>query len=133
MTIGRKYTLSFHEKSALRKHLQQWLGRPFDEAEARLGYDFSSRLGMGCTLVVSHNTSGDKTYANIDAISQAPADFVPDPFNELILYVRGASPAEVFNKLPEWAQEANRTADELEKQYTPGPKQDGTPSSDDND
>lgn len=133
MTIGRKYNLSFNEKATLRKHLQQWRGRSFDEAETKPGYDFSTRLGKGCTLVVSHNTKGDKTYANIDAISQAPDGFVPDPFNELILYVRGASPAEVFDKLPAWAQKANRTADELEKQYAPAPKRDDIPGSDDDD
>lgn len=131
MTIGRRYTVSFHEMSALRKHLQQWLGRSFDEAEVRLGYDFSSLLGMGCTLVVSHNAKGDKTYANIDAISKAPGNFVPDPFSDLILYVRGASSAEVFDKLPDWAKKANHAADKLEKEDTPEPKSDEIPGFDD--
>ena len=131
MTIGHRYTLSFHEKSALRKHLQQWLGRSFDEAEIKLGYDFSTHLGMGCTLVVSHNTKGNKTYANIDAISPAPADFVPDPFNDLVLYVRGVSPKEVFDKLPEWAKNANKAADEMEKEDAPAAKPDEVPGYDD--
>ena len=133
MTIGRRYTFSLHEKAALRKHMEQWLGRSFDEAEVKLGYDIGNRLGKGCTLVVSHNTKGDKTYANIDAISQAPGDFVPDPFNDPIIYVRGKSSADDLAALPQWAQDANAAADEIEKRYQPVPKQDHIPGFEDED
>src|SRR5690349_4605229 len=53
MTIGSRFTVSLHEKAALRKLLQQWRGRAFTPDELRK-FDVTSVVGAPCLISVSH-------------------------------------------------------------------------------
>lgn len=66
--ISKRYTLSLHEKSQLRKDLQSWRGRPFTPAELA-GFEVKNILGKACLLNITHTEKDGKTYANIGAIT----------------------------------------------------------------
>jgi hypothetical protein len=71
-TISKRYTLSLHKKADLRKDLEAWRGRKFTEEELK-GFDIKKLLGAPCQIQVLHNKVDDKIYANIAAITKAPA------------------------------------------------------------
>lgn len=69
MTIGITVTASLSEKATLRKYLESWRGKQFTADELK-GFDLFTVLGAPCMLTVAHNTKGDKTYANVTAITK---------------------------------------------------------------
>ncbi len=69
--VQRRYTLSLHEKAALRKDLEAWRGRVFTDAELE-GFDVETLLSVPCLLSVVHNTRDGDTYANINRIMRLP-------------------------------------------------------------
>ncbi len=70
--VRKRYTLSLHEKAALRKDLESWRGRTFTPEELQ-GFDLEVLIGKGCILSVIHNP-GNKggVFANIAAIMKLP-------------------------------------------------------------
>lgn len=66
--VFKRYTLSLHEKSGLRKDLESWRGKPFTRAE-EAGFDVESVIGANCLLNVTHRQVADKTYANVTSVN----------------------------------------------------------------
>lgn len=60
------YTLSFNKKATLRKDVEMWRGKSFEESE--IPYDVEKVKGQLCTLNVVEKNQGDKTYPNIGGI-----------------------------------------------------------------
>ena len=103
--IGSSYTNSIHKKSILGQHLVSWRGKEFTQEE-RDGFDLFTILNAPCMISVTHNTKGDKTYANITAIMRLPKGTSASPAETEVL---GYSPGDNekignFDKLPEWLQ-----------------------------
>lgn len=82
--VARVYTLSLHERAALRKDLESWRGRAFTAAELN-GFDVEKLIGVNCQVQVAQRLSDDgTTYANVVAVlppskgvaKLAVADFV---------------------------------------------------------
>lgn len=69
--VRKRYTLSLHEKSGLRKDLESWRGRPFTSAELE-GFDVETVLSAPCMLNVIHNVKDGSTYANVTAVMKLP-------------------------------------------------------------
>lgn len=69
--VSKRYTLSLHEKSTLRKDLESWRGRPFTGEELE-GWDVESVLGAAALISVVQNASGGNVYANVAAIMRPP-------------------------------------------------------------
>jgi len=65
---SRGYTPSLNEKAALRKDLKKHMGRDLTAAELE-EFDTDGLLGMGVKLIVMHEESEGKTYANISFIA----------------------------------------------------------------
>lgn len=65
--VFKRYTLSLHEKSGLRKDLESWRGKSFSRDE-ELGFDVERLIGVNCLLNVTHNHVGDRTFANVVSI-----------------------------------------------------------------
>lgn len=67
--LYKRYTLSLHEKAALRHDLESWRGRPFTFDELA-GFDVEKLVGANCLVNVQHKKSADgtRTYANVVAI-----------------------------------------------------------------
>jgi len=106
MVIGKKYTMSLSEKANLRADLESWRGKMFTEQELA-GFDITNILGKGCMLGVTHNTVGNKTYANISAVMGLPKGTqAPSPSVMPFAYDIDSHNAATFAKLPNWLQEA---------------------------
>ncbi len=66
--IVKRYTLTLHEKSELRRAIEGWQGKKLTEAELG-GFDVESLLDQTCQLVVTHTKGSDgRTYALVQAI-----------------------------------------------------------------
>jgi len=72
--ISRWFTLSLHEKAALRQFLLTWRGKDFTAAELK-GFDLEKLIGVPAALNIIHKQSqdGTKWYANIAGVSKLPA------------------------------------------------------------
>jgi hypothetical protein len=66
--VFKRYTLSLGEKANLRKDLESWRGKKFTREEES-GFDVEKLIGANCLLNILHNVSGDKTYANVQAVA----------------------------------------------------------------
>lgn len=70
-TISKEYSFSLHEKSALRKDLQSWRGKPFTQEELN-GFDVTNLLNKACQLQIIKEEKNDKCYNNIAGIMALP-------------------------------------------------------------
>ena len=122
MTIKKSYTVSLHEKSALRKDLANWRGKDFTEEEAK-GFDVSKLIGQPCMLSVTTSERDSKTYSNVAGISRLPAalkDKMPAAVHKPVVFNLDAPNMEVFNAFhdklkdaimasPEWQSRGGST------------------------
>jgi len=69
--VGRRFTLSLHERGNLRPFLETWRGKPFTQAELD-GFDLEMLIGAPAFLDIQHNTRDDRTYANIMVCTRLP-------------------------------------------------------------
>lgn len=68
-TIHKRYTWSTHEKATMRKDLESWRGRKFNDSDfGPGGFDVRNLIGVPCTLSISHSEKDGSTYANITGI-----------------------------------------------------------------
>ena len=89
MMATLRLALSMNKKASLRKHLESWRGKPFDEEELKKsgGFDISTILGKPALLNIQHSSDGQ--YANITSInppmkgSEAAPQFYPSRFFDL--------------------------------------------------
>lgn len=65
--VVRTFTLTLHEKGALRPFLESWRGREFTEEELE-GFDLEKLIGANCQLNVVHARKNGRTYANVASI-----------------------------------------------------------------
>lgn len=105
MTVGAKYTLSLHEKAALRGLLKTWRGRDFTPDELKK-FDVTTILGKPCLLSVSHAPKdGGGVYANVDTAMKLHKDMKP-PVLEGEALIYDADNMATFEKLRPWLQES---------------------------
>lgn len=69
--IKKRYTLSFHPKSNLRKDVETWRGKPYsdDELTQMGGFEANDLIDKQALVGIVHNVSGDNTYANITTVN----------------------------------------------------------------
>lgn len=70
-TVKKRYTLSLHEKAALRKDLESWRGKPFTEPELQ-GFDIEALLSAPALVNVIHQSKDGTTYANVTGVMRLP-------------------------------------------------------------
>lgn len=85
-TIGKSYTYSSDPKSNLRKDLESWRGKAFEDYE--LGtFDIGKLISAGCMLGIAHRDTERGTYANVTAILRLPRGVsAPIPANPTICF-----------------------------------------------
>jgi hypothetical protein len=76
--VSKRYTLSLHEKSSLRKDLESWRGQPFTESQLE-GWDVEGVIGVGAMLSVVQNANQGNVYANVAAIMRPPKGMTLPP------------------------------------------------------
>lgn len=100
MLVGGIWNVSSSEKSGLTKLLRTW-----QRIEEVGGFDLSLLLGKGGILSVKHNTRGDKTFANVEAVMPLmKGQQTPPPVHPLVMFsmMDGTLDFETFGKLPEY-------------------------------
>ena len=65
--VHRRYTNSLHEKATLRRDLESWRGKPFNEEELA-GFDLENLISAGALLNLIHQQREGSTYANVASI-----------------------------------------------------------------
>ena len=68
---SKRYTLSLHEKSSLRKDLESWRGRKFSDSELE-GFDLEALLGIHCLLNIIEEKKDGQSYSNVTSIMRLP-------------------------------------------------------------
>ncbi len=97
--IGHVYTLSYHEKAALRLMLEGWRGLKYPEGEE---IDLGAVLGKPCLLSVIHQTSksSGKQYAKIKSVAKLPKGMpTPQPQRKPVAWEMGS---DADGDLPTW-------------------------------
>jgi hypothetical protein len=138
MTISKSYTLSLHEKSALRKDLAAWRGKDFTEEEAR-SFDVTKLLGAWCMVNVTTSETNGKTYSNVAGLTPLPAalkNSKPQAVHQVVVFNLDEPDMEVFATFHDKLQEAIKRSPEWAhamgtKQREPAPAGSGFDDMDD--
>jgi hypothetical protein len=69
--VNKRYTCSLHERAALRRDLEGWRAKPFEESELK-GFDLEKLIGVPALLNVVQAQRDGKTWANVQAIMPLP-------------------------------------------------------------
>lgn len=106
--VGRRFTLSLNEKSALRPFLEAWRGRAFVREELE-GFDIERLLGASCLVQVQHITTPDgRTFANVVSVMKLTRGMAPlTPFGSYVrVKDREPKPSEDFGDVPPEEEDA---------------------------
>ena len=101
-SIWKPYTKNLHKKSNLRNDLEAWRGKKFTKEELA-GFDMTNLVGKPCQLIVVHNESDDRTYANIKSIVEIQQGMEIPP-QELPSICFGSEDTDQWKDVPEWLQ-----------------------------
>lgn len=123
-TISKRYTLSLHEKSAMRKHLESWRGRKFTNEEAQ-SFDLTKLLGATCLLNVVHNERDGQTQADITSIMALPKGMpeCPPPINPVLIFDLGDFDQAIFGKLSQGLRDRIGQSQEYKALFVGGGKE----------
>ena len=105
-SIGRDFTNSRHEKSALRAFIQSWLGKAMTDSEA-YKFDVGTLLGKEAMVSVMHREANTgRTYADLKGASPlAKGMTCPPQVNAAFLLDYDSEDFDLrFKMLPEWLQ-----------------------------
>jgi len=101
-TVSKRYTLSLHEKSSLRKDLESWRGRSFTEEELQ-GFDVETVLSAGAYLNVIQEVKNGSTYSNVASIMRLPKGMeTPTPHGYVRVCDREADQAPTVDEPTEY-------------------------------
>lgn len=120
----RDFTVSLHEKAALRKFLAGWRGRDFTPEELA-GFDPKVLIGKGCLLSLIQNGE----FINIDSASKLPKGMeAPVPQNPTIFFSLSDFSQEEFDKLSDKIKEKIKQSPEYQSLHNT--RQDSTEEDD---
>lgn len=105
-TISQRYTWSMHEKAGLRKALESWRGRPFEETDfGEGGFDTKNLIGAPCLLSIMRVEKEGKIYANISSVTKLPKQMSPGTLvNETVYFSLDEFNADTLSKLSDGMQ-----------------------------
>ena len=105
-SIGRDFTLSMHEKSALRAFVQNWLGESLSDSDAAK-FNVGTMIGKEAMVSVMHRTANTgRTYADLKGASPLVKGMTCPPLvNSAFLLDYDSEDFDLrFKMLPEWLQ-----------------------------
>jgi hypothetical protein len=103
LRIAKQFTSSLGSKAALRKTLDSW---GIDLSADMFSLD--SLIGKLAMVSVKHNVVGDKTYANISAVTSVHKmlkDSAEPAFHEQVMFDLDEFEQGKYDALPQWKQE----------------------------
>lgn len=131
MVISKEYTLSLHEKSNLRRDLEGWRGKSFNNKELS-HFDVTNLISKECNISVIHKTSkSGNEFAQIGSISGiTKGTKCPKQFHDSFIFNYEDNFNEDWLELqPEWIQDPIKNTDEYKKKMNQQKFQD-TPTDD---
>lgn len=125
--VSKTYTLSMHEKSALRKDLESWRGKGYTEDEAKR-FDITKLLGQPCILSVIHQpgkADPTRNYVVISSISKLmKGQDCPQQINPTRLLCYDDFNWEVFDNLSDYMKDKIRSSEEFQRLQEPAMTED---------
>lgn len=113
MVISKEFTLSMHEKSALRNMLKSWRGKDFTEAEAE-SFDITKLIGVPCMINIIHKpgkSDPSKTYQEISGITPMPKGVnSPDQINKTFILSYDSFNEDLFETLPDFIKDKMKSS-----------------------
>ena len=131
MVISKEYTLSLHEKSNLRRDLEGWRGKSFNNKELA-HFDITDLISKKCNISIIHKTSkSGNEFAQIGSISgMSKGANCPNQFNESFIFnYEDNFNEEWLEQQPEWIQDQIKNTDEYKSKMNQKKFQD-TPTDD---
>lgn len=115
-TISQRYTWSMHEKAGLRKALESWRGKPFEETDfGQDGFDTKNLIGAPCLLSIMRVDKEGKTYANISSVTKLPKQMQPGTLtNETVYFSLDDFNAATLSKLNDGMQSTIKSSPEYQ-------------------
>lgn len=113
--VNKEYTLSFTDKSNLKKDLDGWGIKVNPNTD---NFDAEILIGKTCLVNVQHKQSktGGKTYANVIGLSPLPKGMIcPDQVNPTVVFSVLEWDDDRFMKLPAFLREKIMKSDEYIK------------------
>lgn len=125
MSASKRYTFSSHEKANLRKDLESWRGRRFEQKDfGPGGFEIKNVLNAACLLTITHAIKPTTTYANVDGVAKLVDGMQVPPLVNAPLFL-GLTPdtwdQAVFAQLSEKLQEMIRKAPEFQQLHSGQP------------
>lgn len=118
-TISKEFTLSMHEKASLRKFLEAWRGRKFDESEAKK-FDITVLIGKECLLSIIHKESKGKTFEEISSVSLLPKGMVcPPAVNKTCILSYDNFDKAIFDAQPDFIKDKIKSSSEYKALQQP--------------
>lgn len=114
LTISKSYTVSLHEKAALRKDLAAWRGKDFTEEEAK-AFDVSRLVGAYCMVNATQSETNGKTYTNVAGLTPLPGalkNAKPAGVHANVMFDLDKPDMEIFATFHEKLQEAIKRSPE---------------------
>ena len=105
--VVRQFTLSLHDKAALRKFLTSWRGKAFTPEELQ-GFDVEKVMGAPCLLQIIHNARPDgKVFANVENVMPLPKGFAKPVASDYVRVIDrgptdGLPPEDSDDHEPDW-------------------------------
>jgi hypothetical protein len=110
--LSKDFTLSMHEKSSLRKFLESWRGKSFQENEAK-SFDISVLINKTCMINVIHKETKNGVRASISAVSAMPKGLqCPEQINPTQLLTFDNFDVKLFESLPDFLKDKIKTSKE---------------------
>jgi len=124
-SIQEYYTLSWSEKSNLRKALQSWRGRPFSSEEMQK-FDLKNVLGAWCMLnIIDKQRDNGGVISKVGSISPVPPmirqNGLPEKRNKDQLFSLDDPDMEIFESLSDSLKEKIRNSPEWKRKQGVSP------------
>jgi hypothetical protein len=110
--MSRTYTLSLHEKAALREDLERWRNKPFT-AEELLGFDLKHIIGAPCMVAIKKSKTGK---SKVDAVSAVPHGMSVAPQVNPTVYF-DLDDFTHFDDLYDWIKKEIRASNEYKERF----------------
>lgn len=94
--VSKFYTMSMHERAALRKDVEAWRGEPF-VGKSAYAFDVLSVLDQYCRVWVQHSMGSSGMRANVANVLPLPDDYArPEPVNAVAKFTLQDPDFDVF-------------------------------------
>ena len=117
--ISQEYTLSFHEKSKLRKVIEACEPNALKIAEDGFLEEFNieALIGKECLITIAHKASKEgNQFAYIDSVTRLPKGMIcPKAINTPVILSYDNWNQEIFDKQPDFIKEKIKSSQEYQR------------------